>query len=298
MMSFVIIVRLFVVCLVSSCVAFIAWNMFVMSWKCDHADKKQKSLSSVFKRQLTNNFPRTPPFLMTPNVSVAQADDTYYRLISRLDVTCHDNIRLGNADDGGWNMCVSEPFNFKEPCLVYSFGINWDFSFDDAVSKRFQCTVRAYDPSMNNVTATLRRDDNIWFYKVGLGGSNRQQKNGWTIMTLKSIIDHNNDSGKIIDYMKIDIEGHEWDSLNAMLTDGILKNVKQLAVEFHTFHKTFKDSSALYYRLNILRQLEEIGFRRWYWHFNHVCAFHFEISNRIRSSCYEVVYVNANYVSM
>ena len=48
---------------------------------------------------------------------------------------------------GKWGIYQDEPFDVKPPCLVYSFGINWDFSFDDAMGK-LGCEVHSFDPSM------------------------------------------------------------------------------------------------------------------------------------------------------
>ena len=39
-----------------------------------------------------------------------------------------------------------------------------------------------------------------------------------------------------LDYLKLDIEGFEWDVLEDMLSSEILQAVKQLAFEIHTKH--------------------------------------------------------------
>ena len=58
-------------------------------------------------------------------------------------------IRMGHQGDGGWNICNEPRWKLeKGKCLVYSYGINFDFSFDDAFAK-FGCEVHAFDPSMN-----------------------------------------------------------------------------------------------------------------------------------------------------
>jgi hypothetical protein len=46
----------------------------------------------------------------------------FHSYISTLNFNCNKSIRLGNAGDGGWNMCVDESFRPVQPCLVYSFG--------------------------------------------------------------------------------------------------------------------------------------------------------------------------------
>ena len=44
------------------------------------------------------------------------------RVAIAVEVTCPQTKRLGNSGDGGWNICLAGGFNFKKPCLVYSFG--------------------------------------------------------------------------------------------------------------------------------------------------------------------------------
>ncbi len=41
------------------------------------------------------------------------------------------------------------------------------------------------------------------------------------------------DFQKVLDYLKMDIERSEWDSLPNMMDDGILNKVKQLGLEIH-----------------------------------------------------------------
>ena len=44
------------------------------------------------------------------------------RYLENKDVICEKDRRLGFQHDGGWNVCMSPPFQLKEPCLIYSFG--------------------------------------------------------------------------------------------------------------------------------------------------------------------------------
>jgi hypothetical protein len=103
---------------------------------------------------------------------------------------------------------------------------------------------------------------------------------------------------EIIDYLKLDVESDEWDALEAMLEDAVLGRVKQLAVEIHTRELQEEKSTVLdlhrYWR--ILHRLEEIGFRKWYWHFNTWGFFPNRDGSKYISCCYELVYINVNYL--
>ena len=40
----------------------------------------------------------------------------------RVHQLCTDPVRVGNTEDGGWDMCLDDGYNLQTPCLVYSFG--------------------------------------------------------------------------------------------------------------------------------------------------------------------------------
>ena len=66
---------------------------------------------------------------------------------------------------------------------------------------------------------------------------------------------------KVIDYVKMDVEGSEIAAFEAMFESNVLSNVKQIGFELHT---TFNNSSEYFYKTwSLLRKLEERGFRLW-----------------------------------
>ena len=99
--------------------------------------------------------------------------------------------------------------------------------------------------------------------------------------------------------MKIDVESNEWEALELILDDGILKRVKQFAVEIHTkeFHSLTSSVHDLFHYWTILRRIELLGFRKWYWHMNMWGKFQkADDRSKLLSCCYELVYVNLNYL--
>jgi hypothetical protein len=101
---------------------------------------------------------------------------------------------------------------------------------------------------------------------------------------------------KIIDYLKMDVEGAEFCSLEAMFQTDILQTrVKQLGFEIHVGQPPRQTVNNLHYFWTVLKHLEEIGFKRWYIHFNHHCAYQY--NGRIRSACYEMVYINTRFMN-
>jgi len=62
--------------------------------------------------------------------------------------------------DGAYYLCKDKqhwPFHndsTSEKCLVYSFGIDWDFKFDDEIARQ-GCEVHAFDPCKLPWTSNL-----------------------------------------------------------------------------------------------------------------------------------------------
>lgn len=80
-----------------------------------------------------------------------------------------------------------------------------------------------------------------------------------------------------------------------MLSSGILSQVKQLALELHIEDESIrKVTLSLYERYRLLVRLEDVGFRRWHFAINmYNIKFRY---NGVRSCCYEMVYINMNFL--
>ena len=142
--------------------------------------------------------------------------------------------------DGQYPVCLDnemKPFSSNNRrCIAYSFGINNDWSFDEALEK-FGCEIFSFDPSMNQ--ADHDHSQHIHFYKIGLGPSKIVNDRNWKLMSLDSIYQmlKPRHGAHIIDYLKIDIEWSEWDALKQIIESGMLSKVRQLTIEFHYPYK-------------------------------------------------------------
>jgi hypothetical protein len=81
-----------------------------------------------------------------------------------------------------------------------------------------------------------------------------------------------------------------------MYKTDILSRVKQLGIEIHIMVKGLADSKVFYQRWSILKRLEDLGFRRWYSHFNEWGKYDFR--GLARSCCYELVYINTKFLNL
>lgn len=130
--------------------------------------------------------------------------------------------------DGHKFVCISELMHDVEndECLVYSFGVSEDWSFEKAMSD-LGCHVLMFDPTVNYPEQVGKK---IVYSKTGLSAKNEDIK---SLYTLSSILQKHGHIDTRISYLKIDIEGYEVDGLLEWLDSGSLRHVQQLAMEFH-----------------------------------------------------------------
>ena len=113
---------------------------------------------------------------------------------------------------------------------------------------------------------------------------------------------------KIIDVLKVDVEGAEWPCFVDWLKTGILKNVKQIAIEVHTpkLRAAYEIMSIEDYLRTawILEELQRQGFRKYLVDYSGGCCKRFSnwtrccgrFSNWSRISghiicCYEIFFI-------
>ncbi|KAK0069662.1 methyltransferase-like protein 24, partial [Biomphalaria pfeifferi] len=175
---------------------------------------------------------------------------------------------------GNWHICQDPPYTVSPPCLVYSFGINYDFSFDDAMVS-LGCEVHSFDPSMNMETHKRKNGNFSYFYKWGLSNVNADAyeprkdvyvKNvqSWKMRTLKSLIKELGHEERTIDVLKMDIEGYEWGVVDNLLETDVLKQVRQFLIEYHLF-PSFPAKVEYVYLYQTISRVREMGFREFYY---------------------------------
>lgn len=62
---------------------------------------------------------------------------------------CAKHSRFGGAGDGGWTLCVDrQAMRVQKSCVIFSFGVGFDASFDLDVATRLPwCDVHMFDPT-------------------------------------------------------------------------------------------------------------------------------------------------------
>jgi len=108
--------------------------------------------------------------------------------------------RIGRDGDGGKNVCGFSEIKKLPRCLVYSFGIYDETSFERMILEQTNCTVRMFDilAIKPNPRELLDRfPQRITYSDTGIDTTLNK--------TLKAIMDKNQDSD--IHILKMDIEG-------------------------------------------------------------------------------------------
>lgn len=236
-------------------------------------------------------------------------DPTWWEAAAMIDCFIHQTNRYqcGNlVAMGNWKICQDKPYDVKPSCLVYSFGINYDYSFDDAMGK-VGCEVHSFDPSMN--ITDHKRSTKVIFHKWGIAGfdkggfnsgtviykgkppehmTKKEKLTNWTVRTLKSIKDMLGHHHKLIDVLKIDIEGTEWAVLIDMFETDMIYGVRQLLVEWHLF-TTWppRDEYTKFYHAYM--KLRQAGFKEY--HVEPCCH---QVSPKVLNTQGHAFFVNTN----
>ncbi|XP_063603928.1 uncharacterized protein LOC134779675 [Penaeus indicus] len=180
-------------------------------------------------------------------------------------------------------MCLDARYNIVPgKCTVYSFGIDSDWSFDDDMDKRFNCKVYSFDHTIKR--KDHQRSSNIKFYATGI--SSEKTDNVDRYINILKRLGHENTT---IDYLKMDVEGAELQFFEDIFTKTpqVLKNIKQIGMEFHPGR--YEDRKKLY--LKYVQLLECFGFKLIFGHILDVPHLLFKSNGKTRSCCYELVWV-------
>ncbi|KZV69283.1 hypothetical protein PENSPDRAFT_543889, partial [Peniophora sp. CONT] len=173
--------------------------------------------------------------------------------------------RVGRRGDGGKWICGMEEVAAKPSCVVYSFGVNHDSSFEAAIlEKAPNCEIWGYDFSVSNWGPELTENPvyagKAHFHPFALAGKDAHgpsdDPKAYTLQSLMAMNGHDH-----IDILKVDIEEAEFDVLGELVESFTSKNqplpFSQLQLEIHAW----KQHAEFPYFLKWWESLEAAGLR-------------------------------------
>ena len=131
--------------------------------------------------------------------------------------------RVGRHNDGGYVICEPNP---DDLAALYSFGIADDVSFESYFAKVLNKSVYMYD---HTIDALPEKHDNFLWKKLGVCGPDDDSEN---MMSLPEMIRNNGHSGEKRLFLKMDVEGYEWEIMKNLPAE-VLGQFDQIAIELH-----------------------------------------------------------------
>jgi len=158
----------------------------------------------------------------------------------------HEIQRLGALGDGGKWVCGISRVETKPDCIVYSFGINLESSFEaEVLANTENCQIWGYDFSVNSFGPEIPRSQahRTHFRPYGLAGSDSGPDATTKMYTIDSLMKMNGHTH--IDILKVDIERWEFETLSALLKPYLASGKPlpfgQLQLEIHIWDMSFAE---------------------------------------------------------
>ena len=153
----------------------------------------------------------------------------------------------------------------KRPCVVYSFGVQYESSFEENLLRRTSCEVFGIDFSVVEFgeqlsSLTSEQKSRAHFRQVGIAGKTDRLHDPpfFSIQDLMKANGH-----EYIDILKMDIEGYEFESMASLIQefrDGPIP-IGQFMVEIHLDASLSGDQVDFPYFLDWWEKLEAGGLR-------------------------------------
>ncbi|KAK3871252.1 hypothetical protein Pcinc_023592 [Petrolisthes cinctipes] len=219
-------------------------------------------------------------------------------LLSTITYRCRKLLRMGgyycnHKPDGEKKVCQDGLLSPRDNyCLVYSLGVGHDLSFD-LHEDFYGCDVFTFDSDRDHDHYPTFYSNRLAFYKVRVGTdfvkeTQYQADKLWAgpydvyYWPLPALMDRLGHTHSLLYYLKIDVEGTEWDILTHLLDHSdILWRTQQLGLEIHldklkndtTGQQTTTTTTHLLQVVNkyirVVRGLEERGFHLTHWEPNY-----------------------------
>jgi FkbM family methyltransferase len=180
--------------------------------------------------------------------------------------------KIGSIDT--WRIL---PGSISSKSIIISGGVGKNITFEEDLARTYGCRVILVDPSPTGIRTMQNCDrvgDLIDFRAVGIAantgalnfgppenpdeGSFRKGNSGDEILTLPCVALNDLSGNRDVDLLKIDIEGFEYEVIDAMLRSG--PAVDQLCVEIHT-NRVIDIQQTIFSAMGLILRLYRSGYR-------------------------------------
>jgi hypothetical protein len=151
------------------------------------------------------------------------------------------------------------PYSTVDPCVLISFGINNDYSFDTDMADRWQCRGFASDPTVIHKSSLHKI---VTFHN--LGATMLKEEPGvnqkWVSVSMPTLVNQVL-RVKHVNVLKMDCEGCEFALARDVVREdpGFFNKVDQLTIELHVSKKWIPDEETLYHLGLLYELLKEAG---------------------------------------
>lgn len=192
--------------------------------------------------------------IMEPEIFGADDKENYFKELKNILKVRKINgfsdsggyVRIGNDNDGGYVMWD----DFDCGMTAYSIGICDDISWDADINGLYGIQVDMYDHTIRHLPQYYA---GCRYHCIGIGAADNL---GESIQTLETMLLSNGDLKRDDLILKMDVEGAEWDVINATNED-IFGCFRQIVMEFHGLLDTGNMESILsaFLKLNKTHQV-------------------------------------------
>lgn len=148
-------------------------------------------------------------------------------------ISCEQEARIGIMGDGGKWVC--NPANIpKGNCILYSFGSNLEFSFEVGIHEQLGCEIHTFDPTVAKEKVDAVKPEYVNYHYYGLGRDSSNVPQVGQVHNITTVLQMLGHTDRVIDILKIDIEGGEWTSMTPALFECAWpRNIRQILLEMH-----------------------------------------------------------------
>ena len=152
-----------------------------------------------------------------------------FDMLGPVGPACSDIEKFGTRDEAKFACGLSRA---SAPCAVLSFGCNNQWGFEEAVFARTPCNIEVFDCTVkSSVSPPASIAARTRLHRVCVDGANRTEgRSGRVFLDWPSLLRLAGLSAAP-SFLKIDVEGAEFELFSSMLASGVLPD--QIALELH-----------------------------------------------------------------